>query len=185
MIAPSSGLRSGTFIMSFSSSSISSGERVDSRVSRSGSSLTWRPVRVRPLTFLLDMVAKEFKSRLRSKIWKCGIWSWLCSKSHKLKSEFIYLKLSSCERSNIQRCCPPGCPAVHSRPGYHNATTSINPDTKRLDSLSCIQGYQWRTAPALASSKWPVRLRHSSESSESACPYLVQGTHSFKGNGEG
>ncbi|TNN66360.1 hypothetical protein EYF80_023399 [Liparis tanakae] len=47
-LSPSSGLISGTFIMSFSSSSTSSGERVDSRLSRSGSSLTCRPVRVFP-----------------------------------------------------------------------------------------------------------------------------------------
>lgn len=55
MIFPSSGLMSGTFLRSLSSSSISSGERVDSRFSRSGSSLTCRPVRVRPLTFRLDI----------------------------------------------------------------------------------------------------------------------------------
>lgn len=37
----------------------------------------------------------------------------------------------------------------------------------------------------LTSSKWTARLGHSWKSSESACPYLVQGTHSFKGNGKG
>lgn len=36
-----------------------------------------------------------------------------------------------------------------------------------------------------ASSKSTVWLGHSSKSCESACPYLVQGTHSFKGNGKG
>ena len=66
---PSSGVRSGTFIISFSSSSTSSGERVDSRLSRSGSSLTWRPVRVRPLIFLLDMVSS---GSLGFKGWSSG-----------------------------------------------------------------------------------------------------------------
>lgn len=37
----------------------------------------------------------------------------------------------------------------------------------------------------LTSSKSTARLGHSSKSCESACPYLVQGTHSFKGNGKG
>lgn len=55
-LCPASGLTSGAFIMSSCSSSISSGESVDSRVSRSGSSLTWRPIWVRKLIFILDIV---------------------------------------------------------------------------------------------------------------------------------
>ncbi len=51
------GSGSGTTETSFCSSSISSGDRFDSKLSRSGSSLTCRPVFVSPLTFLRDIVA--------------------------------------------------------------------------------------------------------------------------------
>jgi len=152
-------------------------------LSRSGSSLTCRPVRVRPLTFLLDMVAKT-KSGVKGwrgmwLVWRCRWWE-----HSKIPSLQIGLlgNLSPMLRGiPIRQSWRPVTPRP---PARQKATGGINPGAKRLDAQSCSEGYQMNCG-SLASSKWTVRLGHSLKSCGSACPYLVQGTHSFKGNGKG
>ncbi len=74
------------------------------------------------------------------------------------------------------------CPVVSRSPKRHQRHQSWCKEA----GLAVLQ---WRVpvmnCKSLTSSKWTARLGHSSKSCESACPYLVQGTHSFKGNGKG
>lgn len=70
---------------------------------------------------------------------------------------------------------------------------SRSPKSHRRHQSWCKEAWltvlQWgvpvMNCMSLASSEWTARLGHSLKSCESACPYLVQGTHSFKGNGKG
>lgn len=75
------------------------------------------------------------------------------------------------------------CPVVSLLP--KKAAGGLDPGAKRLGSTVLQRGAPVMNCNKLTSSKWTARLGHSWKSCESACPYLVQGTHSFKGNGKG
>lgn len=75
----------------------------------------------------------------------------------------------------VASCCP----------AHQRAIRRIHPGARRLDFRVLQQEVPVMDCECRASSKSTVWLGHSSKSCESACPYLVQGTHSFKGNGKG
>lgn len=76
-------------------------------------------------------------------------------------------------------------PAVPLCPAHQRAIRRIHPTARRLDFRVLQQEVPVMDCECRASLKWTVWLGHSWKSCESACPYLVQGTHSFKGNGKG
>lgn len=78
-----------------------------------------------------------------------------------------------------------GVPAVPLCPAHQRAIGRIRPSARRLDFRALQREVPVMDCECRASLKLTVWLGHSWESYESACPYLVQGPHSFKGNGKG